>query len=229
MTKNEKLYPISLILPLVLFMVLGAAESYLMKLEGFFLSYPAFYSLKILLVAVSVFCCFPIWIKSFRPTWTRWTFGALAGGILAAGLWVLLSQIPVSILGNSGGRAAFNPFESCDSMSAAWSFWCVRMAGLALVVPLIEEMFLRGFLLRFIDSEDWRTHPVGQYSSKAWIAVCVYAAVTHPELIAAITWFSLATWLVSRTKNIWDAVIFHVGTNAALGVYVLFSGAWHLL
>ena len=46
-------------------------------------------------------------------------------------------------------------------------------------------MFLRGFLLRFIDSEDWRTHPVGQYSSKAWIAVCVYAAVTHPELIAA--------------------------------------------
>ncbi len=230
MNKNEKVFPISLILPLVLFLVLGSAESYLLQIKNFPLSYPIVYSLKILLVGATVLCCFPLWVHSFRFAWNRWTVIALFCGIPAAALWVLLSWIPVSIPGISGGRAAFNPFESCASVGAAWRFWGVRMIGLALLTPFIEEMFLRGFLLRFIEEdEDWQKRQIGKYSFRAWIAVCVYAALTHPELCAAIVWFCLGTWIVSRTKNIWDAVSFHIGTNAALGIYVLFSGAWDLL
>ena len=64
---------------------------------------------------------------------------------------------------------------------------------------------------------------------KAWIAVNVYAVLTHPEAIAAVVWFSLVTWYVSRTKNIWDAVAFHAATNFALGLYALLTNDWTFL
>lgn len=232
MDKTEKIFVISLILPFALFLIFGSIEARLEQLvpqDRFFFSYPAVYSLKILLVGVATLCCLPFWLRAFRFRWTRWTTVAFFSGFPAAALWVLLSAVPLAIPGLAGSRAAFNPFDSCSSIAVAWSFWGVRMVGLALLTPLFEEMFLRGFLLRFVEGDDWKERPVGDYSSRAWGAVCIYAAFTHPELCAAIVWFGLGTWLVSRTKNIWDAVAFHVGTNAGLGIYVLFSGAWNLL
>jgi hypothetical protein len=51
----------------------------------------------------------------------------------------------------------------------------------------------------------------------------------HPaELLAALVWFSLITWLMVRTKNIWDCVAAHAVTNLLLGMYVVARGAWHL-
>jgi uncharacterized protein len=54
----------------------------------------------------------------------------------------------------------------------------------------------------------------------------------HPaELLAAAVWFTLVTWLMLRTKNIWDCVVAHAVTNFLLGVYVVFMGgdAWRLM
>jgi membrane protease YdiL (CAAX protease family) len=51
----------------------------------------------------------------------------------------------------------------------------------------------------------------------------------HPgELLAAFVWFSLVTWLMVRTKNIWDCVAAHAVTNLLLGIYVVTQHQWQL-
>ena len=51
----------------------------------------------------------------------------------------------------------------------------------------------------------------------------------HPgELFAAAVWFSMVTWLMLRTKNIWDCVAAHAVTNLLLGIYVMTTGHWEL-
>jgi hypothetical protein len=64
------------------------------------------------------------------------------------------------------------------------------------------------------------------------LAVVVGTAVPmlmHPaEMVAAAVWFSLVTWLMVRTKNIWDCVAAHAVTNLLLGIFVVTYGQWQL-
>lgn len=230
MRKNEKLYAESLVVPFVLFLVLGIVET---QGLGGTLTYPVAYTIKILIVGLLCACCWRYWVRQF-PLWvTGKTALALVLGVLCTALWVGLAAVPVSspFMDPESARAAFNPFAAESGLSTvmAWAFWTVRMVGLALVVPLIEEFFLRGFLLRWIQGGDWMELNVGELTWLAWIALVFYAVVTHPEIIAAIVWFSLVTLYVRKTRNIWDAVAFHIGTNAGLGAWVLYSGQWGLL
>src|SRR4029077_9556080 len=66
-----------------------------------------------------------------------------------------------SILG-LGARPAYNPlphFAECKA--CAYAFLALRFLGLVLVVPIIEEFFLRGFLMRFVQAERWWEVPFG--------------------------------------------------------------------
>jgi membrane protease YdiL (CAAX protease family) len=46
--------------------------------------------------------------------------------------------------------------------------------------------------------------------------------------LAAIVWFSMVTWLYTRTHSIWDCVLAHATTNLLLGLYIVNTGAWEL-
>ena len=57
----------------------------------------------------------------------------------------------------------------------------------------------------------------------------VLPMLMHPaELLAAAVWFSLVTWLMVRTRNIWDCVAAHAVTNLLLGIYVVTFDQWQL-
>lgn len=106
----------------------------------------------------------------------------------------------------------------------------VRFIGLALVVPVIEEFFIRGFLMRFVMARDWWKVPFGQVTMTAVVVGTVFPMLSHPaELLAAAVWFSMVTWLMVRTRNIWDCVAAHMVTNFLLGVYVVTTGEWYFM
>ena len=111
----------------------------------------------------------------------------------------------------------------------AYVFLAIRFLGLALIVPIIEEFFLRGFLMRFATQEKWWEVPFGTASRTALIVGTAVPMLMHPaELFAAAVWFSLVTWLMLRTKNIWDCVAAHAVTNLLLGIYVVTQHQWQL-
>lgn len=198
--------------------------------------YPMVYSLRIALTIGVMLFLLPGYLKfPLRVSWL-----SIAVGIAGVVIWIGLCQLRLEerllvplglgpILG-LGQRVSFNPLEALQG-SPIWlaSFLAIRFIGLAAVVPVIEEFFLRGFLMRLVMNPDWWKVPIGTITISGAIAGTLYGMLTHPaELMAAAAWFSLITWLMVKTRNIWDCVAAHAVTNLLLGIYVIVFSQWHL-
>jgi hypothetical protein len=169
---------------------------------------------------------------------------AIIVGVVGGPLWIvlcnlnfehayllpLLEKVGLGWFVGSGVRAAFNPFEQLAGQPAwAGAFLAVRFLGLVAVVPLVEELFLRGFLMRFVIEREWWDVPFGKVNKLAIALGTIVPMMSHPELLAAAVWFSMITWLMLRTRNLWDCVAAHALTNLILGLYVVWAGAWKLM
>ncbi|MBN2021778.1 MAG: CAAX prenyl protease-related protein [Pirellulales bacterium] len=232
------------LLPFVVFLLVGSLEPTPEKLGGAGLglsipyrAYAWVYTAKIVLTALAVAFVLP----GYRQFPLRVSPLAVAVGVVGIVVWVGLGKLDLEerILGplglgqflGLGERSAYNPLDKlADRPAWARTFLAVRFFGLAALVPLVEEGFLRGFLLRFIQQRDWWKVPFGQGGALVVAVAAGYGMVSHPaELVAAAAWFSMVTWLMLRTRNFWDCVAAHAVTNLLLGVYVVWSGEWHFM
>lgn len=201
--------------------------------------YPVVYTAKLVAVVGLM-----LWLApGYRAFAFRVHPVALAVGGVGIVVWVGLAMLERDVLKTAGPsawlssiaggetRSAYNPFvELADRPALAWAFWVVRMCGLALVVPVIEEFFLRGFLMRYFARPDWWQVPIGTWERTGVAVVTVVAVLMHPgEVLAALAWFSLVTALLLWGKNLWDCVAAHAVTNLLLGLYVLVTGTWWLM
>jgi len=194
-----------------------------------FAAYPWIYSLRIgatLLAIASSWTPICCWLG--RPTW--WP--------PLMGLGLVIPWIVLATLQRDAGwttlapeRAAFHPLTHFGSGTAvSWVFLLVRAIGLVAVVPLAEELFLRGFLMRYVIREDFWTVPFGTLTFASGVTCLIYAAATHPaEAIAAIGWFTIVSGIAAATRRPIDTILAHAGTNLALGAYVLTTGNWWLV
>ena len=126
-------------------------------------------------------------------------------------------------------RSSFDPFVQLENDGMRILFFVMRFALLAGVVPIVEELFLRGWFVRWFENADWQRVSLQAISTSGLLAIVGYAVLTHPsEAIAAVLWFSMVSWLMLRTGNIWDCIVAHAVTNLLLGVYVVATNSWHL-
>ena len=213
--------------PFVAYMVLTSIEG-----KGWLgLPYEAWYSLKVLVVLGLLWQFYREW-----PRWnTRGVGLGVALGILGVVLWLALDRLQELIPGLSalvtsimGTREGFDPFSRQGVSLNSIAFLLVRLTGLALVVPIMEEIFWRGFLARFLIDEKFTQVPQGQFTTLSfWIVTAAFVAV-HPELLAALAWGALVNWLYHKTGNIWACVAMHAVTNLLLGAWILVTGDWRL-
>ena len=242
---------VTFLLPILVFMLAGSLEPTPDKLGGQsiglaipYAHYPWVYAAKIALTLAAIVLVWPGYRQfSFRLTPLAIIVG-IVGGVLWVGLCLLdwehfyllpfLNRFGLGWLIGAGTRSAFNPFEQLAGHPVwAWAFLAVRFAGLVAVVPLIEEFFLRGFVMRFVVDREWWDVPFGKVNRLAIVLGTAVPMLMHPgELLAALVWFSLITWLMLRTRNIWDCVAAHAITNLILGIYVVYKDtpdAWRLM
>ena len=125
-----------------------------------------------------------------------------------------------------GSRAAFDPFASIEDSVQRAAFLALRFSGLVLVVPVMEELFLRSFVIRFVTNPDFWQVRIGDYSQTAFWAVAGLSALAHPEWLIAIIASVAYTLLLRRTRSLFASVAAHAVTNFALGMYVLKTGAY---
>lgn len=232
---------ITFVVPFAVFMLAGSLEPTpdkqfsLLGLTIEYSAYPLVYAFKIALTVTAMALVWPGYRQfAFRPSPL-----SLVVGVVGVVLWIalvklrlefdLLKPLGLGWLLDFGERAAFNPLANWpDEPAAAYGFLALRFFGLALVVPIIEEFFLRGFVMRFVIETDWWKVPFGTLTPAAIAAGTLVPVLLHPgEILAAAVWFSLVTWLMAHTKNIWDCVAAHAVTNLLLGVYVVATGEWH--
>ncbi len=199
-------------------------------------AYPWFYSAQILITLVAVAVCWRVYLEfPFRVT-----FLSVVVGVAGIVVWIVLCKldleqrllVPIGLgkIVEQGERAGYNPFEYLSGAPAVWSYLGVRFFGLVLLVPLIEEFFLRGFVMRYILARDWLDVPFGTVTAATLAAAPIYGVLTHPaEAFAAAAWFGMVTWLMIKTRSIWDCVVAHAVTNLLLGAWVLWTGEWFFL
>jgi CAAX prenyl protease-like protein len=118
-----------------------------------------------------------------------------------------------------------------DALRSSLVFLTFRSAGCVLLVPVIEELFWRAWLPRWIiDSHDFRNAPLGAYTAFSfWVGALLFASEHGPfwevGLIAGIAY----NWWMIRTRSLADCILAHAVTNGALVVYVLATGQWQYL
>lgn len=201
--------------------------------------YPVVYTAKIVLTIASMIVVLP----GYRRFPLRVSMLAVDVGVIGGVLWLVLCELNlerhfiewmgsesrlIGLLG-LGDRPAYNPLDQLAAVPVwAYVFLAIRFVGLLLVVPVIEEFFLRGFLMRYVMGAQWWKIPFGEVNRTAILVGTLFPVLYHPEKLAALAWFSLVTWLMVRTRNIWDCVTAHGITNLMLGIYVVTQGEWRL-
>lgn len=107
-------------------------------------------------------------------------------------------------------------------------FLTVRLLTTVGIVPIIEELFWRGWLMRWlVDSREFRKVPLGAYQPLAFWAVAALFASEHGPFweVGLLAGIIYNFWIV-RTRNLADCILAHAATNGALAIYVLISGQW---
>jgi len=154
----------------------------------------------------------------------RWDLKAVFLGIAVAVVWIAFFYLL-----NPETEPAFNP-EIFSDRPAYWVAVSVRILGAAIVVPVIEELFWRSFLMRVLIKSDFMEVPMGAYVLKAfWLTVVAFTLVHRfwewPGTILAGVLYGF--YLV-KTKNLVGCMIAHGTTNLILGIYVVCSGELRL-
>lgn len=231
------------VLPLAVFMLLNTLPS-MVAVDNSMLPWwrhsPEHWIYPLQTVTVGALLCF---------FWKHYTFKPIRGvglaillGAVGIALWLLPAEIYIRLtkqgvtvpewcswLGLAERSDGFDPyvFESTWAQihTLIWRF--IRMV---VVVSFIEEIFWRGFLMRYIqaDGRPFLKIPFGKHDWRAYAIVtgCVVLIHNTEDWLGALCFGSLMYYLAVRTKSLGACVIMHAVANLLLGIYVLLTRNW---
>ena len=142
----------------------------------------------------------------------------LAGGAVAA-IWIAWPAA-----GAEGVRAAI---EGCLPLER-WSWIAARVVGSCTIVPWIEELAFRGFLLPWVVSPEFdRTDPRRWTWSAVLLSSLAFGLLHGNVLLGTIAGGAFAAARLWRGR-LADAVLAHAVANAVIAAAVLLAGRWDL-
>lgn len=149
---------------------------------------------------------------------------AIGIGVLALVLWIA----PQQWLGYPARLDGFDPAFFGAHGAPYWVNVTLRFVRLVLIVPLVEEIFWRGFLLRWLIREDFTKLPIGAFTWRSFLIVVAGFCFEHSpaDWPAAVATGALYNLVAYRTGSLSACVLAHAVTNALLGVWVLRTGQW---
>lgn len=216
--------------------VMGPYMAYLvlMLLTDFFPK-----SLHHLAVAVHIVAAFGVvWLLRRRlpPLGRPHLVVAIVVGFLAAWLWVAGQHLlnGVFIAGRDLGAPLWGQAEIADPHAdfggglAFWGHVILKITRAVTIVPIVEELFWRGFILRaFVSWSRYDQVPWGQFTLFAFLGSSLLSTLQHPA-----NWgVSIACWMLYNGLFYWKKsltcmMIAHGVTNLALYIYVVRAGDW---
>lgn len=146
---------------------------------------------------------------------------AIVVGLVVYALWITLDAPWMSI---GSPTATFQPTDAQGRVD--WPLVAVRWAGAALLVPVMEELFWRSFLMRWIERPQFETVVPQRVGLKAVVLSTFVFMLAHTLWLAAILAGLAYAWLYVRTGKLWVPIVAHAVTNGALGVWVVATRSW---
>jgi len=102
-----------------------------------------------------------------------------------------------------------------------------RVLSSVVTVPVLEELFWRGWLMRWLVDKDFLKVPLGRCTPMSFWVVALLFASEHGSYweVGLLTGIIYNAWII-RTKNLADCMLAHAVTNACLAAYVLKADQW---
>lgn len=166
-------------------------------------------------------------IASFRVQ--HW-FGSIALGLAVCAMWVAPDLLVPGwrnhwLFQNSITGTITNSITAADLADPL--VVTLRMVRATLLVPILEELFWRGWLSRWVVNANWQTVPLGKYTTMAFVATAVLFAMEHgPYWEVGLACGLIYNWWFWKTKSLGDIVLVHAVTNGALSAFVFVTGKY---
>jgi CAAX prenyl protease-like protein len=208
------------IAPFLLYVALLAVEKYIP------LSPVILYTARIVIVTIVV------WVLSRQVVSFRVVSAVLSVivGLIVFVIWVG----PDLLIYNYREHWLFrNPLTGAPvsslpgELKESYFFLIVRSLGSLALVPVIEELFWRAWMMRWLINSDFEKVPLGTYQPFSFFVVALLFAAEHGPywevgLLAGLVY----NWWMVRTKSLGDCILAHAVTNAVLAAYVIFRAQW---
>ena len=157
------------------------------------------------------------WLTVLRPLLV-----AVGVGIAVFATWIAFDRGWAAI---ESSRAGFVPLQSDGRIDLTLA--ALRLAGLGFVVPIMEELFWRSFLLRWMESpRDFVTLDPRRVGMTPFLIGSVLFASEHALWFAGLVAGVSYTFVYMRSRNLWAAILSHAITNTTLGAWILATDNW---
>jgi len=149
------------------------------------------------------------------------TVASILLGLLVFILWINMDWGIVTF----GESKGFDPSLIDDNTTRNLLIF-FRIFGAALVVPIMEELFWRSFMLRYVITADFSSVRIGTFTLSSFLICAVLFGLEHNLFLAGVMAGAAYSLLLYWTKSIYQCILAHAVTNLALGIYVLQTGYW---
>jgi uncharacterized protein len=114
-----------------------------------------------------------------------------------------------------------------EELKAHTGFLAVRILGSAGLVPILEELFWRGWLMRWLVAPKFQAVPLGTYTPLSfWVTAALFASEHGPYWEVGLLAGIIYNWWLISTRNLADCILAHAVTNGCLAAYVLGWKQW---
>jgi CAAX prenyl protease-like protein len=163
------------------------------------------------------------WWRTYEFNWSRGWWAGILAGVVALCVWVA----PQEVFGAERRLGGFDLWFFGGGDAFKWNL-TFRLLRLVIVVPLVEEIFWRGFLIRHLVRDPFDSVPPDTRSWHAFAIVTFLFAVAHwgPDFVPALITGALYNGLLWWTRSLGACVIAHATTNLLLGLYLFRTQQW---
>lgn len=169
-------------------------------------------------------CVLLVYKREYELATPRRVGIAVAIAVLVFIIWIS----PQAFFGAPPRTTGYAPSIFADRPQLYWANLALRFLRLVVVVPFIEEIFWRGFLLRYLIRNDFARVPVGSFSWLSFAVVSLAFTSTHalPDWPAALLCGALYNCVAYWTKSLASCVAAHALTNLLLGIWIMQTRQW---
>lgn len=170
--------------------------------------------------------------------WKRYELGPVLKMSLTLAVSFLIFVIwisPQTLFHFAERRTGFDPTVFQNQRPLFVAVLSLRFLRLVFVVPLLEEIFWRGFLLRDLIDRDFKKVPFGEFTLPSCALVTLLFGLAHwgsetwrPgfDFIPALCAGALFNFVAYRTRSLSSCVVAHAVTNLLLGIYIMQTRQW---
>lgn len=143
-------------------------------------------------------------------------------GIVVYVLWVRMDWT----FSGSATPPGFNPTLLPEQgIQVAMTFF--RVFGAVLVVPIMEELFWRSFLIRYMIDNRFEAVAIGTFTLSSFLISSLLFGLEHHYILAGIMAGAAYNLLLYRTRSIAHCICAHAVTNLALAIHTITTRSWN--